>query len=98
MSTFAPKNEIVKILNLMDIMHIRNAISFDLFPSLEDFKVRMKLYKIFKANCKDRSKVAAFEREIKKSPLINLILSGKKLILQRDNPYLRVSETHTKRR
>ena len=89
MSKFASKDEIVDILSSMDIILAKHTI----FPTTDEFKVKMKLYKMLKANCKERSKISAFEREIKKSPLIALILNGKKLVLQRDNPYLRVSQS-----
>lgn len=87
MSRFASRKEIIEILVHMDNICLRKSFLLS-FPTLDGFKATMKLYSIFKRNCKDPYKLAAFEQQICTNPLIRFAFNHQNLKLYRDNPYV----------
>lgn len=86
MEQFSSRKEIIEILLQMDI--IRKGNGMGLFvTALDEIKVTLKLYRMFKDNCQDPVKLEQFERKIKRMPLVRLTLLGQKLKLFKDYSY-----------
>ena len=55
--------------------------------ALDEVKITLKLYRMFKDNCQDPVKLEQFVRNMKRMPLVRLTLLGQKLKLFKDYSY-----------
>ncbi len=86
MEQFSSRKEIIEILLQMDIVEKGYGMGLCV-TALDEVKITLKLYRMFKDNCQDPVKLEQFERKMKRMPLVRLTLLGQKLKLFKDYSY-----------